>query len=100
MPYRPDVTNQQALINQLSMVLSGVKSCGFDLMRFSVDTSRLAEATIKIEGTVVPLDPTSANGWNMTSPTHVELYGSACAAWRNPNAMVIDFGFPCTIIVD
>ena len=48
----------------------------------------------------MPLDPNSANGWNMTGDTTLELFGSACDAWRNPNAKNIDFNFPCEIIVE
>ena len=48
----------------------------------------------------VPLDPNSANGWNMTTDTSCELFGSACDAWRNPNAKNIAFNFPCEIIVE
>jgi hypothetical protein len=98
-PYRPDVTNQQALINQLAAALSGVKSCVFDLSQFRINTARLAEATVKIEGNTVPLDATSTNGWNMNSPTQLELFGPACTTWRAPNTDTIDFGFPCDIIV-
>ncbi len=53
-----------------------------------------------IEGTAVPLDPGSANGWNMTTDIQLELFGSACDTWRDPNAKNIQFNFPCEIIVD
>jgi hypothetical protein len=64
-----------------------------------VNTQRLNEAVIKIDGKVIPLDATSTNGWNMSTPTQLELHGTACDAWRNPTAKDIDFGFPCDIIV-
>jgi hypothetical protein len=51
-------------------------------------------------GTTVPLDTTSANGWNMVNETTVQLFGSACDAWRDPAAKTIDFNFPCEIIVE
>jgi hypothetical protein len=98
-PYTPDAANQNQLVQQLSQALSGVKSCVFDMDRFMVNTARLDQAAVYIDGVMVALDPASANGWNMTSPTRLELYGSACTAWRNPNARVIDFNFPCDIIV-
>jgi hypothetical protein len=99
-PYRPDVTNQQALITQLSAALAGVKSCVFDLTPVKVDLNQLNKAGVLIEGMAVPLDPTNANGWNMTSGIQLTLFGSACEAWRNPAATKIDFNFPCEIIVD
>jgi hypothetical protein len=99
-PYRPDVTNQQALITQLSNALSGVKSCVFDLTPVKVDRNQLNKASVLIEGVPVPLDMTSANGWNMTTDIQLQLFGSACDAWRDPNAKNIAFNFPCEIIVD
>jgi hypothetical protein len=99
-PYRPDVTNQQALVAQLSAALSGVKSCVFDLTPVKVDRNQLAKASVLIEGVPVPLDPASANGWNMTTDIQLQLFGSACDTWRDPNKKNIQFNFPCEIIVD
>jgi hypothetical protein len=99
-PYQPDVTNQQALITQLTNALSGVKSCVFDLTPVKVDRNQLNKASVKIEGVSVPLDTANANGWNMTTDIQLQLYGSACDAWRDPDAKNIDFNFPCEIIVD
>jgi hypothetical protein len=99
-PFRPDPANQTQLITQLSNALAGVKSCVFDLTPVKVDLNQLNKAGVLIEGTPVPLDTTNANGWNMTSDIQLTLFGSACDAWRNPNATKIDFNFPCEIIVD
>jgi hypothetical protein len=104
-PYMPSASDQTQLVSQLSAALSGVKSCTFDLngvggVPIKVDLTKLDKATIKIEGTTVPLDANSGNGWNMVSATQLELFGSACDSWRDPNAKTIDFNFPCEIIVD
>jgi hypothetical protein len=100
-PYTPDASNQTELVQQLGAALAGVKSCTFDLGgHVMVNTQRLGEAVIKIDGAVIPLDPSSGNGWNMNTPTQLELYGSACDTWRAPTATDIHFGFPCDIIVD
>jgi len=99
-PFTPDPSSSTAIITQLRAALSGVKSCSFDLGgHVMVNTARLNEAVIKIDGAVIPLDPTSKNGWNMSTPTQLELHGTACDTWRNPTAKDIDFGFPCDIIV-
>ena len=98
-PYRPDPTNQQALITQLARALSGVKSCVFDLTPVEVNHTSLSEASVQIEGKTVPLDAAKANGWNMNTDLQLELFGSACTIWRAPNTDTIDFGFPCDIIV-
>jgi 3D (Asp-Asp-Asp) domain-containing protein len=104
-PFKPNAADQTMLVTQLSTALSGVKSCTFDLTTtggtsIKVDLKQLNKATIKVEGTVVPLDATSANGWNMVNETTLQLFGSACDAWRNPSAKTIDFNFPCEIIVE
>jgi hypothetical protein len=99
-PYLPDAANQAQLLQQLSSALAGVKSCTFDLGgHVMVNTQRLNEAVIKIDGAVIPLDPNNNNGWNMSTPTQLELHGPACDTWRAPAATDIHFGFPCDIIV-
>ena len=104
-PYTPMAADQSQLVMQLSKALAGVKSCTFDLtatggVSIKVDLKQLNKATVKVEGTTIALDPNSANGWNMINETTVQLFGSACDAWRNPDAKVIDFNFPCEIIVE
>jgi hypothetical protein len=104
-PFKPNAADQNMLLTQLSTALAGVKSCTFDLNNINgtaikVDRNQLNKASIKVEGNIVPLDPNSANGWNMISDTTLELFGGACDAWRDPDAKNIEFNFPCEIIVD
>jgi hypothetical protein len=104
-PFKPNASDQNMLVTQLSTALSGVKSCTFDLTTtggtpIKVDLKQLNKATIKVEGTPVALDTNSANGWNMINETTLQLFGTACDAWRNPDAKTIDFNFPCEIIVE
>ena len=100
--YRPDPTDQAALIQQISAALAGVKSCSFDLAGdgVKVDLSRADLGTlakININGNAVPFDAT--NGWHMLSETTVQLEGQACAAWRSRGESSIDFDFPCDVII-
>lgn len=100
--YNPDLTNPQtgqaALVNQLTSVISGVKSCVFDLSgKIEVDLNQLGLATVTIEGQTVPLD--STNGWRMNNSTQLELVGSACTGWRKPENTHINFDFPCSVII-
>jgi hypothetical protein len=96
--YEPDPSDQDALTTQLRSVLAGVKSCTFDLGgQISVNLTLLSEASVAIEGTNIPLSTT--DGWNMVNDTQLELLGSACDTWRNPETTKIDFNFPCDIIV-
>ena len=73
-PFKPNASDQSMLLTQLSTALAGVKSCTFDLTAtggtsIKVDLKQLSKATIKVDGTAVPLDTTSANGWNMINET-------------------------------
>jgi len=102
-PFKPNASDQSMLLTQLSTALAGVKSCTFDLTAtggasIKVDLKQLSKATIKVDGAAVPLDMT--NGWNMINETTLQLFGSACDTWRDPNAKTIDFNFPCEIIVE
>jgi hypothetical protein len=100
--YRPDVTNQGALVDLFSAALSGVKSCTFDLSNVNgqsikVDLNKLAEASVAIEGTDLAQDAT--NGWSMSSQTQLVLNGAACDTWRMPDVNDIAFNFPCNTII-
>jgi hypothetical protein len=103
MPFQPSASDQSMLVNQLSSALAGVKSCTFDLTNINgqtitVDTTRLNEAHVKIEGVEVPLSAT--NGWNVdaAAPTKLVLSGTACTTWRDPASKTIDLAFPCAAI--
>jgi hypothetical protein len=100
--FKPDLTNQQALVGSIRNALSGVKSCVFDLSnldgkKITVDQTQLTRAHVIVMGAEVPLD--DANGWHMTTDTQLELSGTACDLWRKPENMTIDFQFPCELIV-
>jgi hypothetical protein len=104
-PFAPSAADQTQIVTQLSTALAGVKSCTFDLMTtggvaIKVDRNQLGKASVKIEGMTVPLDANSANGWNMINDTTLELFGSACDTWHDPNNKNIAFDFPCEIIVE
>jgi hypothetical protein len=96
--YHPDPADQNALTAQIASVVSGIKSCTFELGgNISVDLAQLDQASVSIEGQKLPL--AQDNGWRMNSPTQVELVGSACTTWNDPKNTHIDFNFPCDIIV-
>lgn len=101
-PYQPSAANLTQLVSQLGAALSGVKSCTFDLgningMSVKVNRDLLNEAHVKIMGNDVPLDDT--NGWRMNTDTQLELTGSACDDWRQPNTNTIEFQFPCDVFI-
>ena len=92
------------LVTQLSQALQGVKSCTFDLkdvngVAIKVDTSKLTQAHVLIQGTEVPLSATS--GWNVDpgDPTTLIFSGAACTTWRLPASTTLDLQFPCGSII-
>jgi hypothetical protein len=97
--FAPDPTNKEALKEAFAKVLSGVKSCTFDLGGdIKVVQSLLSQAHVYVQGVEVPLDLTKANGWHMPTPTQIELVGDACTNWRMPKSTKIDWDFPCQIL--
>ena len=96
--YHPNPADQKALTDQIASVVSGIKSCTFDLGgQISVNLDLLSEASVTVEGQTVPLS--MDNGWRMNTDTQLELIGAACDNWRKPESTKIDFNFPCDIIV-
>jgi hypothetical protein len=102
-PYMPNAADRTQLVTQLTTALAGVKSCSFDLndvggKSIKVDAMKLDQAHVKIEGTEVPQNAT--NGWSLGATTsELVLNGTACTTWRMPNKKIIDFNFPCGIII-
>jgi len=99
-PFTPDAADQTMLVTQLSAALTPVKSCTFDLSNIngqtiSVDTTKLSQAHVRIEGVEIPLSAT--NGWNVdaAAPTQLVLSGTACTTWRDPASKKVDLEFGC-----
>lgn len=100
--YTPNPNDKNALVDAISKVLSGVKSCVFDLgnvngQSIKVDLTQLDKAKVLVMGAEIPHSET--NGWHMRSANELELVGSACERWRMPNIDIIDFQFPCGTII-
>jgi hypothetical protein len=89
----------QALSDQITAAIQGVKSCTFDLTGFKIDLTMLSRAGVLINGAVVPLDPNNGNGWDMVSGTELQLFGPACDNWRKPSSTDIKFDFPCDLVI-
>jgi hypothetical protein len=99
-PFKPNAADQNMLVTQLSASLTPVKSCTLDLSNINgqainVDTTKLNQAHVKIEGVEIPLSTT--NGWNVdaAAPTQLVLSGTACTTWRDQASKKIDLEFPC-----
>jgi hypothetical protein len=92
-------TDVQALSDQITKAIQGVKSCTFDLTGFKIDRTKLSEAGVLINGALISLDPNNGNGWDMVSDTELQLFGTACDTWRNPSSTDIKFKFPCDLVI-
>jgi hypothetical protein len=98
--FKPDPTDKEKLKEEFAKVLSGVKSCTFDIGGdIKIIQNLLSEAHVYVEGQEVPLDLTMTNGWYMPTEQQIELVGEACTNWRTPGNNVITWDFPCKIIV-
>jgi hypothetical protein len=104
--YAPTTTSTADLATQLSAAINSIpRSCTFDLpANITVNANKLNEAVIYLVDStssedVIPLDTNSANGWNLTGPSEVQLFGSWCDKLRDQGTTDIKFGFPCDIII-
>ena len=103
-PFSPSAADQTQIVTQLSQALAGVKSCSFDLndvngKMIKVDTMKLAQAHVLIQGMEVGLSAT--DGWNVdaAAPSTLVFSGTACTKWRMPSSTMIDLQFPCGSII-
>ena len=95
--FTPDATDATALENALSAAVAGAQSCTFDLQgKIEVDLAHAGLGHVLIDGNAVPYN--AQNGWQMTSPTQLELVGDACSQLKNATKG-ISFDFPCDIII-
>jgi hypothetical protein len=77
--------DQAALVDAFGDILAGVRSCQLDLDAPLTDADA-ASCSVEVNGTVVPLgDP---NGWQLNTPTEVELLGTACDALQTGTSSV------------
>ncbi len=92
-PYYP-ANDQSALQAAFLSIINGVRSCKLTL-NGSVDPEHAGEGHVYVDGNEVGYqDP---NGWQLNSPTEIELLGAACDAIQTGNHTVTG-SFGCGII--
>lgn len=69
--------DQAALVDAFGDILAGVRSCQLDLDT-ALTPEDAATCDVEINGTVVGLD--DPNGWQLNTPTEIELLGTSCDA--------------------
>jgi len=105
-PYNVDPAQQDQLVEEISGVIAGVKSCTFDLDgELQIVAGREDEGSVVIQsisdptGTAQTYAPDGGDGWKVNNGTQIELVGASCEALRDPETTGIEFGFPCDIII-
>lgn len=72
--------DQQALADAFKTIVNGVRTCSFQL-NGTVKDGGEADGTVTLDGMTLTLnDP---NGWRLSSPSTIELMGSACETVKN-----------------
>lgn len=97
--FQANGTDQVALGAALDAVIQGIRSCVFELdgaVEINPELVGYARITID-EGP--PLGFGDPNGWQLATPTQVQLVGSACQQLKNPATGAINFDFPCELFV-
>lgn len=95
--FQANGTDEVALTDALNAVIYGIRSCIFELDgAVEINPERVGAARISIDGGA-PLLLGDANGWQLRSPTQVELLGSACRQVKDPRTGGISFDFPCEV---
>jgi hypothetical protein len=88
--------DQKALADAFAKIVDGVRNCSFQL-NGTVKDGGETEGTVKLDNIVLKLnDP---NGWRLSSPTTVELTGTACETVKDKNDHKVEAEFTCGTIV-
>lgn len=86
-------TDTAGLVAALKEIILGVRPCDFELDGM-VKVEKAADGTVVIDGT--PLVYNDPNGWSLTSPTHIQLNGTACDLVREGGSK-LEVSFPCDV---
>ncbi len=87
--YQP--TDQQALVDAFNEIINGARSCSFTLAGM-VDPMQADKGSVVLDGQKLPYnDP---NGWQLNTPTEIELLGTACDTIKQGDH-TLSVTFPC-----
>jgi hypothetical protein len=88
-------TDTTGLVDALNDIIVGVRPCDFELDG-TVKVEKAADGTVTVNGTALTFD--DPNGWSLTSPTHIQLNGTACDLIREGNS-TLSVNFPCDVFI-
>ncbi len=91
--------DQAALADAFKTIVNGVRTCSFQLNGTVKDGSE-TDGTVTLDGMALQLnDP---NGWRLSSPSTIELLGTACDAIKNSDKNTshhISASFTCGAVI-
>jgi hypothetical protein len=86
--------NQKALAEAFKTVIDSVRSCKVTLTGM-VQLANAAQGKVTLDGEQLPyMDP---NGWQMNSPTELEILGDKCQDLLHKPEAVLQIAFPCAV---
>ena len=92
--FRPD--NEAQLIAQINAVITGARPCKYTLNGV-VQAGFESQGKVTLNGNALPF--ADANGWRLSSPSEVELQGTACKTVKTARTASITASFPCGAVV-
>lgn len=99
--FSPSAADEASLETAIATALKTVKSCSFDLQgQIMVDLTMADLGSVSIDGTPVNYVASAdggGDGWTMSTPTELDLVGSACKTWQTTGKN-INGSFPCQVI--
>jgi hypothetical protein len=91
------LANDQAqLATAFNTIVEGIRSCAFAL-NGTVNAGGEADGSVQLNG--MPLSLNDANGWRLSSPSTIELVGTACETVQNSENVALEATFPCGSII-
>jgi hypothetical protein len=89
-------SNRQQVLDALNQIILGVRSCKFTLNGAVVPGTE-ALGSVTLNG--APLGLNNPNGWKLSSPTEIEITGTACTTVKTSPSAKVSVRFPCGAIV-
>lgn len=90
-----DGTDPSDLVTAFDEIIAGVRSCAIDLDG-EIESGKESTGTVLLDGNELMLD--DPNGWQVNSPTQIELVGDACETIKSGDHD-LDISFPCGAFV-
>ncbi len=89
-----EVNDQQALVDAFDNIIDGVLDCVLHI-NGQVVPQDAALGSVLLDGAPLGLD--DPNGWHMTSPSEIELLGTACDQIQS-GTHEVSISFPCGVV--